>query len=176
MNHSSKLPKHRCSQMPSQWAILPRFCLMVSLSPFTVSRTTHLPQARTPSSPPTYSQKTPLQQLQQLFSWERSTWEVFNVFLTVFPCSQAAGSQVQSQSTGFILCDCTSCLFAPTLSRKMALPWMPSCPLTTRTPSTSSCTAGSNPWPWSWPMIYLNRTSCMFPTLSITANWKLTST
>lgn len=180
MNHSPKLTKPRCSQMPSMRAILPRFCLGDSLSPFTISRMTCLSQACTPPPPPPpppiYSQKTSLQQLQQWFSWERSIWEAFNMFLTVFQCSLAAGSQVQSQSKGFILCYCTLCLFPLALSGKTALPWMPSYALITRMHRTASCTAGSYPCPWSWAMIYLKRTNCMFHALRTTDNWKLTST
>lgn len=129
-----------------------------------------------PPPPPIYSQKTSLQQLQQWFSWERSIWEAFNMFLTVFQCSLAAGSQVQSQSKGFILCYCTLCLFPLALSGKTALPWMPSYALITRMHRTASCTAGSYPCPWSWAMIYLKRTNCMFHALRTTDNWKLTST
>ena len=137
---------------------------------------TRLSQACTPSSPPIYSQKTSQWWLQQLFSWERSIWEVFNVFLTVFQCSLAAGSEVQSQSKGFILCFCASCLFPLTLSGKTVVLRMLSCPLITRMHRTVSCTAGSDPCPWFWPMIYLNRTNCIFHTLRTTDNWKLTST
>lgn len=172
MNHSPKLTEPRCSRR----AILPRFCLRDSFPPFPTSGVTRLSQARTPPFPPIYSQKTSLQQLQQLFSRERSIWEVFNVFLTVSQCSLAAGSQVQSQSKGFILCYCTSCLFPLTSSGKTALPRTPSCSLITRTHRAVSCTAGSEPSPWSGPMIYLNSTDCMFRALRTTDNQELAST
>lgn len=46
-----------------------------------------------------------------VFLEKKRIWEVFNVFLTVFQCSLAARSQVQSQNKGLIPCYYTSCLF-----------------------------------------------------------------